>query len=347
MLENRILLTGASGFTGFRLAEYLLDAGAIVTVLLIEEESESKCIRDGLFQRARTVHGSILDFDLLARTIAEHRIDTVFHLASVAVQGAAYERPKEAFEINIRGTYNILEACRKSARLVEKVIVASSDKVYGDKPPPYVESMPVEGMNPYDVSKSCADLLARSYHYSFGLPVAVARFANIYGGGDLHWSRLVPNSIRRVLHGKRPLVRVPQSGVYKRDFLYIKDLVRAYMALFDAMSTRAVWGQAYNFGMGDCVPISDVVAKIQRLLGFDHIAPSIVASDNQEILHQQLNSGRARDELGWVPEYSLDEGLTETIQWYRQYFARQCQIHPLEEPSSGEITAISPVCLPE
>jgi CDP-glucose 4,6-dehydratase len=347
MLENRILLTGASGFTGFRLAEYLLDAGAVVTVLLIEGELESKHIRDGLFRQARRVHGSILDFDLLVRTIADHRIDTVFHLASVAVQGAAYQRPMDSFEVNIRGTYNILESCRRNAGLVERVIVASSDKVYGDNPPPYDESMPVEGMNPYDVSKSCADLLARSYHHSFDLPVAVARFANIYGGGDLHWSRVVPNTIRRLLQGKPPLLRVPQSGVYKRDFLYIKDLVRAYMALFHAMKTREIWGQAYNFGTGDCIPVADVVAKIQRLLGLDHIAPSIASSDNQEILHQQLLSDKAREELGWVPEYSLDEGLAETIEWYRQYFARQHPTQPLKEPSSGEFTAISPICLPE
>jgi CDP-glucose 4,6-dehydratase len=324
MYMHRIFLTGATGFTGSWLAQYMLDAGAVVTTLLVDSDAEGIFNRTGIAQRVKRVYGSILDFDLLVRTIADHGIDSVFHLAAISVVPEAYRRPRESFEVNIRGTYSLLEACRVNRDLVKKVLLASSDKVYGDSPClPYTETLPVQGMNPYDVSKSCADLIARSYHHSFDLPVGVARFSNIYGGGDFNWSRLVPNTICRLLKGKAPLVRSPSHGVYKRDFLYIKDQVRAFRSLFDGLSRREVLGQAYNFGMGDCLAVPEVVAKIQRIMGLEQIVPSMEKGEPGEILHQQLGTEKARIELGWAPSWSIDDGLAETVDWYTQLFSQR------------------------
>jgi CDP-glucose 4,6-dehydratase len=321
MFKANILITGATGFTGSWLTERLLKDGASVAILLVDSNPDIIFFRKGLSEQVHTIPGSILDFDLLARTVAQLRIDTVFHLAGVSVEGLAHHDPIQAFEVNIRGTYHLLEACRLNARTVSKVIVASSDKVYGDNPDlPYRETMPLLGNHPYDVSKACADMLARSYHHNYGLPVAVARFASIFGGGDLNFSRLVPNTIRRLLQGEPPIIRKPQSDVFKRDFLYISDQVRAYIALFHAMDRPAVWGQAFNFGMGRCLAIPDVVAGIQRLMGLENIVPREEPAQHGEILRQQVLCEKANRELGWSPVYSMQEGLTETIEWYRQYF---------------------------
>jgi CDP-glucose 4,6-dehydratase len=321
MVQSSVFVTGASGFTGSWLTEHLLTEGATVTTLLSEVEADSIFVRNGLRERVRTIDGSILDFDLLVQVIANFGIDAVFHLAAVSVEGKAHGSPRQSFEVNIRGSYNVLEACRLNANLVKKVIVASSDKVYGDNPDlPFRETMPIQGMNAYDVSKSCVDLIARSYHHSYGLPVAVARFANIYGGGDLNWSRLVPNTIRRLLHSEPPVVRSPSSNVFKRDFLYVKDQVRAYMCLFHALNRPSVCGQAFNFGMGLCLAVPDVVTKIQRFMCRPDIVPIVEPCDHGEILHQQLLSEKANRELGWAPAYSFDEGLSETIEWYKRFF---------------------------
>lgn len=317
MRSKNILVTGAAGFTGSWLTQHLLDVGASITTLQHEVSPHSIFARDGLAERVRVVRGSILDFDLLVRVVAEHRIDTVFHLAAVAVEHQAYHGPTPSFEVNIRGTYYLLEACRRNAGTVRGVIVASSDKAYGDAPClPYREEMPVQGMNPYDVSKACADLIGRSYHHSYGLRVAVARFANVYGGGDLNWSRLVPNTIRRLLVGEPPVARFPPAGEFKRDFLYVKDQVRAYSHLLAHMDRPDVHGQAFNFGTGQCLAVRDVIATIQRLMRCEHVAPRAELSEHAEILHQQLASEKARRVLGWVPEYSLEKGLSETIGWY-------------------------------
>jgi len=320
MIKNKFLLTGASGFTGAWLAEHLLDEGAQVSTILSDADPDGNFIRNGLIRRVKCVEGSILDFDLIARTIADFNIDSVFHLAAVSVEHKVFENPRESLDVNIRGTCHVLEACRMNTKLVQKVIVASSDKVYGDNPHlPYREDMPVQGMNPYDASKACGDLIARSYHQSYGLPVTVARFANIYGGGDLNWSRLVPQTIRCLLQGNRPNVRMPPNGVYKRDFMYVKDQVRAYIALFAAMDRSEVWGQAYNFGSGVCTGIPDLVGRIQRLMHREDVVPLVVPAKHREILHQQLQWEKASKELGWSPIYSIDEGLIETIEWYKQF----------------------------
>ena len=321
MLTHKILVSGALGFTGSHLTRELVRKGAkVITIKPDGDPVSPVMMKDGLIDKVTCVPGTVLDYDLLLRTIGDHGIDTVIHLAAVSVERQAHQDPRSSFEVNIRGTYNLLEACRRHPDTVTRVVVASSDKVYGDSPTlPYTEEFPLLGIYAYDASKSCADLLARSYFHSFALPVCVARFANIYGEGDLNWSRLVPNTVRHLFHNEPPLVRFPRDGVYKRDFLYIEDQVQAYLALLEGMARPDVHGLAFNFGQGCCISVAEVVAKIQKLMNREDIRPSFKPSDHGEIIQQQLSCERARRLLGWEPARSLDDGLAETVEWYTQY----------------------------
>lgn len=330
--QARVLVTGASGFMGSWLTQYLLEQGATVTTLLADWNPDSYFVRSGIVHRTKNVVGSIEDFDLLEKVIGEHKIDTVFHLAAISVEGLAFENPRLAFEINIRGTYNVLEACRVHSDLVQRVVVASSDKAYGDSPIlPYTEDLPTIGKNPYDVSKSCADMIARSYHHSYGLPVAVGRFGNIYGGGDLNWSRLMPNTVRRLLNNDPPLVKMPIQGSFKRDFLYVRDGVNAYISMFEGLARREVQGEAFNFAMGGSWTVMEIVQKIQKLMGREDIQPHIVKQSHGEIFHQHVSTEKAKQLLNWTPRYSFDQGLTETVDWYVDFLSPSVQIEPSAE----------------
>jgi CDP-glucose 4,6-dehydratase len=317
---HRILVTGASGFMGSWLAEHLVQRGASVVNLLSQWDPRGRFVRSGIIHQVENVVGSVEDYCLLERLIAERGVDTVFHLAAISLEGRAFEAPHLALEVNVRGTYNILEACRKNADTVRRVIVASSDKAYGDSPVlPYTEDLPLRGRHPYDVSKSCADLIAHAYAHSYGLPVTIGRFGNIYGGGDLNWSRLIPNTLRRLLAGEPPLVRVPARGDFMRDFLYVRDAVGAYMAMFHGLDDGVARGQAFNFAMGGSWTVLEVVRMLQRLLLREDLEPHVIPAAHGEIFHQQVSAQKARRLLGWAPHYSLEEGLEETAAWYRQY----------------------------
>jgi CDP-glucose 4,6-dehydratase len=317
---HRVLITGTSGFMGSWLAEHLLQRGAFVVNLLSHWEPQGHFVRSGLVHRVKNVVGNVEDYPTLERLIAEHEVDTVFHLAAISVEGLAFSSPHLALEVNVRGTYNVLEACRKNARTVRRVIVASSDKAYGDSPVlPYTEELPLQGRHPYDVSKSCADLIAHAYAHSYGLPVAIGRFGNIYGGGDLNWSRLIPNTIRRLLAGEPPIVRSPPRGDFMRDFLYVRDAVQAYMAMFHGLDAGVARGQAFNFAMGGSWTVLEVVKRLQRLLHREELEPLLIPATHGEILHQHLSAEKARQLLGWAPLYSLEEGLEETVAWYGQH----------------------------
>ncbi len=323
MSAFNVLVTGASGFTGSWLTRQLLRGGARVITLLSHADPESMFVTDGLIDAVTCEPGTILEYDRLLQLFDKHRIDSVFHLAAISVEGKAHQDPRSCFEVNIRGTYNVLECCRVRSGMVERVVVASSDKVYGDSPHlPYTEDLPVQGMYAYDVSKSCVDLIARSYFCSFGLPVTVARFANIYGGGDLNFSRLVPNTIRRLMGNEPPLIRSPDGGTYKRDFLYVEDQVRAYLALWERMDRADVLGRAFNFGMGTCIPVPEVVGMIRRIMKREEIQPIWQRSDHGEIVQQQLSSERAKETLKWEPICPLEEGLAETVDWYARNLRR-------------------------
>src|SRR5215470_17177111 len=263
---RRVLVTGATGIVGSALTRRLLDAGAYVVVLVRDWDPQSELVRTGDIRRTSVVNGRLEDYDTLERAINEHEIETVFHLGAQPIVTTAFRNPLPTFEANIRGTYNLLEACRVHRSLVSSVIVASSDKAYGDAPSlPYTEDMPVNGRHPYDVSKSCTDLLAMAYAQSYDLPAVVARCGNIYGGGDLNWSPIVPGTIRSLWRGERPIIR--SNGLFTRDYIYVQDVVDAYLALAPRAGDAGIKGEAFNFSPESRVSVLEITLAIQRLFG--------------------------------------------------------------------------------
>ncbi len=310
-----VLVTGAHGFLGAWLVKGLLEGGARVVSLRRDEPAISSLVLLGLQGEVDVVHGDICEPALLPRVLGEYAVDSVFHLAAQTLVGVANRSPLSTFETNIRGTWLLLEACRVHG--AERVIVASSDKAYGRQPKlPYREEFSLEARHPYDVSKAAADLLARSYWHTFGLPVAVTRFANLYGGGDTNRSRLVPEAVCAALAGRPPVVRSDGSPV--RDFLYVEDAVRAYLALWAALEGEAARGQAFNAGADDPRRVEEVVALVCRLAGA-RLAPEIRgdAPPAGEIDQQWVDARKLRGLTGWAPEVRLEEGLERTIEWYR------------------------------
>lgn len=316
--EHRALVTGATGIVGSWLCEALLDRGAGVVALVRDDEPQSRFYREAIDRKCRIVRGDLARIEDCTRAINLHDVDVVFHLGAHTIVGTALRDPLDCFESNVRGTYNVLEAARRLAPLVRSMVVASSDKAYGDSPVlPYTEDMPLNGRHPYDVSKSCADLLAQSYAHVYGLPVAVARCGNVYGGGDLNWSRIVPGTIRSLLAGERPVLR--SDGGPTRDYIYVRDAVDAYITLAEATLRRGA-GDAYNFSPGSCASVTDIVAAIGRAMGVD-ANPLVLATATMEIQDQTLDSSKAHKLLGWQAQWSLDDGLRETVAWYRAYLA--------------------------
>jgi len=319
---RRVFVTGATGLVGSWLVKDLLAQSAHVVALVRDPDPQSEFYRSGDDQHTAVVQGALEDYWTLERAVNEHEIDTVFHLAAQPIVGVAHRSPLQTFEANVRGTYNLLEACRQHQGLVRRIVVASSDKAYGTQPVlPYTEEMPLQGRNPYEVSKSCADLIAQSYHHTYALPVAVARCGNIYGGGDLNWSRIVPDTIRACLRGARPIVR--SDGTYVRDYIYVKDVGGAYLRLAERLDDPAIQGEAFNFSPEQAVTVLELVARIQHLMGCEGLTPDVRNTARGEIHSQYLDSSKAERLLDWRPRYSLDEGLTETVAWYRAYLTRQ------------------------
>jgi len=327
-----VFVTGASGLVGSWLVKDLLARGAHVVALVRDPDPQSEFYRSGDYQHTSIVQGRLEDYWTIERAINEHEVDTVFHLAAQPIVGAAHRSPLQTFEANIRGTYNLLEVCRQHSGLVRRIVVASSDKAYGTQPMlPYTEDMSLVGRYPYEVSKSCADLLAQSYYYTYDLPVTVARCGNIYGGGDLNWSRIVPDTIRSYLRGMRPIIR--SDGSYVRDYIYVKDVSGAYLRLAEHTDEAGVRGEAFNFSPEQPVTVLDLVGRIQRLMGCTHLPPDIQNTARGEIHSQYLNARKAERMLEWTPRFSVDEGLTETISWYRAYLVVRGEITPA---SAGE-----------
>lgn len=318
---RRVFVTGATGFVGAWLIKELLLNEAYIVALVRDADPQSEFYRSGDFRRVFVVNGRLEDFGSLERAINEHEVDTVFHLAAQSLVCVAHRFPLRTFESNIRGSYNLLEACRVHSGLVKRVVVASSDKAYGTQPVlPYTEDIPLQGRYPYDVSKSCTDLLAHSYYYSYGLPIGIARCGNIYGGADLNWSRIVPGTIRSLLRNERPLIR--SDGQYVRDYIYIKDVTRAYMHLAESLSDSIVQGQAFNFSLEQPLTVSKLVNTIQRLMGCEHLEPDIRNTARGEIYSQYLSAEKTWRTLKWRCQFTLEQGLLETIEWYRKFMER-------------------------
>jgi CDP-glucose 4,6-dehydratase len=320
-LDRPVLVTGATGLVGSWLTRRLQEARADVVCLVRDWVPQSDLVRSGFLDRIKVVRGDIRDQALLERVLGEYEIDTTIHLAAQTIVGIANRNPVSTFETNIQGTWSLLEACRRSP-CVKQIIVASSDKAYGEQTQlPYSETTPLQGRHPYDVSKSCADLLAHSYACSFGSPVVVTRCGNFYGGGDLNWNRIVPGTLRAVLRGHRPVIR--SDGTYVRDYFYVEDGAAAYMCLAEQLAARPeLRGEAFNFSNEEQISVSDLVSRILVLMKSD-LTPDIRNQASNEIRHQYLSAEKARNQLGWQPLFTLDEGLRRTIEWYKKYFAEQ------------------------
>jgi CDP-glucose 4,6-dehydratase len=316
--KRRVFVTGATGIVGSWLVKRLLEQGAYVVVLVRDWDPQSELIRSGAIRQSSVVTGRLEDYATLERALNEHEIDTVFHLGAQPIVTTALRNPLPTFEANIRGTYNLLDACRVHRALVKRVVIASSDKAYGDAPQlPYTEDMPVNGRHPYDVSKSCTDLLSMSYAHTYDIPVTIARCGNIYGGGDLNWSRIVPGTIRNLWAGERPVIR--SNGKFTRDYIFVDDVVSGYLTLGERADDPDVRGQAFNFSPETRVQVLDITRQIQRLMGRTDLEPLILDQAKAEILDQYLDSGKAKRVLGWTARHSLEDGLRQTIGWYQTY----------------------------
>ncbi|GIV69765.1 MAG: CDP-glucose 4,6-dehydratase [Caldilinea sp.] len=317
--DRPVFVTGATGLLGGWLVKRLLEAGADVVCLVRDWVPQSELVQARLMERVKVVRGDVREQALLERALGEYEIDTVFHLAAQTIVGVANRNPVATFETNIQGTWSLLEACRRSPQ-VRQIVAASSDKAYGDQEVlPYTEEAPLQGRHPYDVSKSCADLIAHAYAHTFGLPVVITRCGNFYGGGDLNWNRIVPGTIRSVLRGERPVIR--SDGNYVRDYFYVEDGAAAYMLLAERLAENpALRGEAFNFSNELQITVLELVEKILRRMG-SSLTPEIRNEASNEIRHQYLSAEKARRVLGWRPLFTLEEGLDRTIAWYREFFA--------------------------
>jgi CDP-glucose 4,6-dehydratase len=316
--NRKVFVTGATGIIGSWLVKELLVQGADIVALVQDADPQSEVYRSGDIRQVTVVNGALEDFWTVERSINRHEVDTVFHLGAQTIVGTAQRFPLPTFEANIRGTYNLLEACRLHSGMVQRIVIASSDKAYGEQPHlPYTEEMPLDGRHPYEVSKSCADLIAQAYHHTYGLPIAIARCGNVYGGGDLNWSRIVPGTVRSIVRAERPFIRT--DGTYVRDYIYVKDVAHAYMRLAKCLEDERVCGGAFNFSTEKPMSVLEVVNMIQKLMDYTHVEPDIRNCAEGEIRDQYLSSAKAKEILKWEPTFDLESGLRETISWYKKF----------------------------
>lgn len=318
-----VLVTGAQGFVGAWLAQRLLDAGARVVVPQRDVPHDSRFRTEGIEERCDLVSADLTDHDAVLRVLNEYEVAAVFHLAAQTIVGKANRSPLSTWESNVRGTYTLLEACRGATTVgvpVERIVVASSDKAYGDQDElPYREDTPLLARYPYDVSKACTDLIARSYAVTYEMPIAVTRLANVYGGGDLNMSRLVPDTMRALAKGDTPVVR--SDGSPERDWIYVEDAADAYLAIAASLDRPELRGQAWNASTGEAVSVLDIVRAVTRVTGAE-VEPEVQGSGTPagEIDRQVLDPTLIRTELGWSAEHDLEAGLQKTWEWYAPRF---------------------------
>lgn len=321
---RRVLVTGSTGVIGLNLVNRLASYGAEVTALVRDWVPRAQLLGTWLSGNSRVniVRGDLEDYFFISRVLSEYETEFVFHLGAQTIVNVGNRSPVTTFKANIGGTWNLLEACRVLETYSEDlraVCVASSDKAYGSsKILPYTEDMALSGEHPYDVSKSCTDLIAQSYGKTYRLPVSIARMGNIYGPGDLNFSRIVPGTIRSVLEGKRPLIR--SDGTPVREYFYVEDAVDAYLALAEKAGSAGMPGEAFNFSSGEKKTVLEVVNRIATLMG-SSLEPEIAATGRHEIQDQYLSIEKAKTLLGWSPAYPLSRGLPLTIEWYRKVLA--------------------------
>lgn len=316
--NTSVFVTGCTGLLGSWMCKELINRKANVVGLIRDWVPKSVLINDEYINDMNIVRGDITDFQTLERIINEYEVEIVFHLAAQTIVEIANRNPLSTFETNIKGTWNLLEACRRVPS-VKKIIVASSDKAYGDQPIlPYNEDMALQGTHPYDVSKSCTDLIAKTYNISYGTPVCITRCGNFYGGGDLNFNRIIPGTIRSLFNDEQPIIR--SDGSYIRDYFYVEDGVQAYLHLAEQMDNVDIFGEAFNFSNELQISVLQLVEKIVNLTNKKDLKPKILGTAKNEIRHQYLSAEKARVMLDWEPSFSIDEGLSRTIKWYHDFF---------------------------
>ena len=320
--DKRVFITGATGFLGSWMVQELNRRGA-TTIGYVRDGGWHISRRDDPATEPQfIVAGALEDYERVLRAINEHQADTVFHLGAQPIVGTANHNPRSTFETNIRGTWNVLDACRELGRQIQRVVVASSDKAYGSSlVPPHDETMPLNGRHPYDVSKSCADLIAQTYHHSYGLPVCITRAGNFYGGRDLNFNRIVPGVARWAINGERPILR--SDGSMIRDYTYVRDGVLAYLTLAEKMQDPALHGHAFNFSTERPLSVIGLVRRILTAAGREDLEPIVLGEATNENPEQHLSAAKAHHLLGWAPAYTLEAALGETLAWYRDWLARQ------------------------
>lgn len=320
--DRRVFITGCTGFLGSWLTAALVKCGADVVGLVRDHVPQAQLFRNGTVGQMTLVNGELADYALLERTLAEYEIQNIFHLAAQTIVGIANRSPLSTFETNIRGTWLLLEAARRNPT-VGGIVVASSEKAYGQPQYlPFEEGHPLHGNHPYDVSKSAVDLIAQTYAHTYQVPVAITRFSNLYGGGDLNWNRLLPGTIRSVLRGQPPVIR--SDGSSKRDYVYVEDAVRAYLILAENAGQPGICGEAFNFGLGQPATALEVVETIIHVSEFPHLQPLILDEVRNEIRDEYLRAEKARLVLDWRPQHDLESGLAKTMAWYRDFL----NLHP-------------------
>ena len=304
--NRRVLVTGATGLVGSWLVDRLIAEGASVTALILDSDPQSELMRSGNIEKIAVVNGNLANFDDVKRAVFRDDV------------GNALKDPLSTFQSNIQGTWNVLEAARQARNQIKSVLVASSDKAYGTATKlPYDENMPLRGDGPYDVSKSATDLLSRSYGVTYGTPVVIARCGNIYGGGDLNWSRIVPGTIRSLLMNETPIIR--SDGKFIRDYVHVDDAVDAYLHMASAMESKSIAGEAFNFSRDEPISVLDLYEVICKVTVGKKVTPKILNQAKAEIHSQHRDSGRARKELGWSSKVTLEEGLMRTVDWYKKF----------------------------
>ena len=318
--QRNVFVTGTTGLLGSWLTAELLSRGANPVCLVRDWVPDSEAATSGTLSRCRLVRGELEDYALLLRAMNEYEIDTVFHLGAQTIVGTASRSALSTFESNIRGTWVLLEAARQLMPRIQRVIVASSDKAYGAHPQlPYREDTPLIGRFPYDVSKSCADLISQSYYHSFGLPVAVTRCGNLYGGGDLNFNRLIPGTIRSALRNESPIIR--SDGTFVRDYFFVADAVDAYLQLAECVPGDGFKGEAFNFGTETPLSVVEVANRILQVMDKTHLELTILGQATNEIPRQYLDCTKARSLMNWKPRHDFESSLALTIDWYRRWAA--------------------------
>ncbi len=321
---KNVFVTGGTGFIGTYLVNELVNNGANVFCLTQEMPKESNFKTFGLDKKTNLIFGSVLDFNLIRISLEKYEIDTVFHLAAQPLVQIALKNPFETIQTNFIGTLNILESCR--LHKTKRIVIASTDKAYGEQEKlPYEETSPLQGKYPYDVSKSCADLISQGYGKTYDMPIAISRFSNVYGGGDLNFDRIVPQTIRHILFDEPILIR--SNGKFIREFFYVKDAAKAYLKLAENIESLGLKGEAFNFGTDIPVMLLDLVEKIKKVSGKNNAEIKILNTVKAEIKDQFLSSKKAREKLNWEPEYDLDRGMKETYEWYHKYFEGKIKHH--------------------